>query len=52
MQRGRPRKSWWETVKLDHGTWHFSGNMVFDRGKWQKKLRTAVKVYPSRKGEM
>ena len=44
LQRGRPRKSWRETVELDLRAWHLSGDMVFDRVEWRKKLRTAVKV--------
>ena len=52
MQRGRARKSWRETIDLDLGAWHLSGDMVFDKVEWRMKLRTAVKVEPTKKGKM
>ena len=45
--RGRPRNSWKESVADDICLWNIPPNMVHDRSKWKKALKTAMKT-PSR----
>ena len=41
--RGRPRKSWKESVTDDLRLWNIDPNMVHDRPKWKNALKTAMK---------
>ena len=41
--RGRPRKSWKESVTDDLPLWNIDPNMVHDRPKWKNALKTAMK---------
>ena len=41
--RGRPCKSWKESVTDDLCLWNITPNMVHDRSKWKNALKTAMK---------
>ena len=41
--RGRPRKSWRESVTDDLRLWNIDPIMVHDRPKWRNLLKTAMK---------
>ena len=41
--RGRPRKSWKESVTDDLRLWNIAPNMVHDRSKWKNALKTVMK---------
>ena len=40
--RGRPRKSWKESVTDDLRLWNIDPTMVYDRPKWRNALKTAM----------
>ena len=41
--RGRPRKSWKESVTDDLCLWNIISNIVHDRSKWKNSLKTAMR---------
>ena len=41
--RGRPCKSWKESVTDDLCLWNIAPNMVLDQSKWKNALKTAMK---------
>ena len=43
QDRGRPRKSWKESVTDDLRLWNIDPNMVHDQPKWKNALKTAMK---------
>ena len=49
--RGRPRKTWRETIEDDLRSWRLTSDMVYDRDDWRRKVRAAAQVQPPGKGK-
>ena len=52
LDRGRPKKTWWDCVKNDMESLGLSQQDVQSRNRWRRRIKEATTIFPGSPGKM